>query len=354
MPPSVTATSGVDALTHAIESYVSRDANLASELFSLRAVGLIAAGLPAAYRDGDDLDARETVQLGATMAMIGGMNAHMGLCHAMAMPLCGLYPIPHGLACGLTLPHVLEFNAEAVPDRVADILGALGIDATGIAAAGGDPAGDLSAPYRATAALLDQRRRRRPPRRLRLHRGTPGADRARDAQQRPVPVQPAGRVGRRPGRPRAPLVWSPGPHGSHSRGAAHVASTAPGRQDLPVFDPHVATVTHAQVGDGGRRERLDREDRVRPDDAGRPQSRLEGFEFGPHLLCGRRPTPRRRSEPPTRRRRPRRGRTRSPRRGRPDERAPSAPTSRRNPRPAGRDCPSSAWWRRRPPAGRDP
>ena len=140
MPPRVTANSGVDALTHAVESYVSRDASATSELFSLRAAGLIKAGLGAAYRDGDDLAARETVQLGATMAMIGGMNAHMGLCHAMAMPLCGLYPIPHGLACALTLPHVLQFNAQAVPQRVADILRTLGI---ALAAPGADP----GAPY---------------------------------------------------------------------------------------------------------------------------------------------------------------------------------------------------------------
>jgi alcohol dehydrogenase len=147
MPPSVTGLSGVDALTHAVESYVSRDASPASELFSLRALGLIAAALPAAYRDGDNLDARETQQLGATMAMIGGMNAHMGLCHAMAMPLCGLYPIPHGLACGLTLPHVLAFNAEAVPARVAAALAGMGIPP---AAAGEHP----WEPYRRLSAFL--------------------------------------------------------------------------------------------------------------------------------------------------------------------------------------------------------
>jgi len=126
MPPRITATSGVDALTHAVESYVSVDAGAASEVFSLRAVELIAGGLERAFIRGDDPEARESMQLGATMAMIGGMNAHMGLGHALVMPLCGLYHMPHGLACGMVLPHVLEFNAEVADAKVARILATLG------------------------------------------------------------------------------------------------------------------------------------------------------------------------------------------------------------------------------------
>ncbi len=127
MPPSVTANSGIDALTHAIESFVSKDASVATEPFSLKAIDLIGKGLITAYRHGDDLDARETVQVGATLAMVAGMNAHMGLCHAMVMPLCALYHIPHGQACGMTLPHVLEFNASAARSKVADIFRARGL-----------------------------------------------------------------------------------------------------------------------------------------------------------------------------------------------------------------------------------
>ncbi|MFH1491207.1 MAG: iron-containing alcohol dehydrogenase [Pseudomonadota bacterium] len=126
MPPKVTANSGVDALTHGIESYLSRDASLASEPFSLRAVELISGGLQRAYRDGQDLDARETVQIGSTMAMVAGMNAHMGLCHAMVMPLCALYHIPHGRACGMVLPHVLAFNGAVVMEKVADLFRVMG------------------------------------------------------------------------------------------------------------------------------------------------------------------------------------------------------------------------------------
>lgn len=125
MPPNITANSGVDALTHAIESYLSKDASVASELFSIKAVELIGSGLKRAYLHGEDIDARETVQIGSTMAMIAGMNAHMGVCHAMVMPLCALYHIPHGQACGMVLPHVLAYNEEARKTKVADIFRAL-------------------------------------------------------------------------------------------------------------------------------------------------------------------------------------------------------------------------------------
>ena len=127
MPPEITATSGVDALTHGIESYVSKDASVATRLFSLKAVELISSGLKTAYHNGKNIDARETVQVGATMAMVAGMNAHMGLCHAMVMPICALYHMPHGQACGMVLPHVLAYNAEVAEEKVIDIFRAMGM-----------------------------------------------------------------------------------------------------------------------------------------------------------------------------------------------------------------------------------
>jgi alcohol dehydrogenase len=127
MPPEITATSGVDALTHGIESYLSKDASVATRLFSLKAVELISSGLETAYHNGENIDARETVQVGATMAMVAGMNAHMGLCHAMVMPICALYHMPHGQACGMVLPHVLAYNAEVAGEKVADIFKAMGM-----------------------------------------------------------------------------------------------------------------------------------------------------------------------------------------------------------------------------------
>ena len=127
MPPEITANSGVDALTHGIESYLSKDASVATELFSLKAIELIGRGLKMAYHNGKMIDARETVQVGSTMAMVAGMNAHMGLCHAMVMPLCALYHMPHGQACGMVLPHVLTYNEGVAVEKVADIFSAMGM-----------------------------------------------------------------------------------------------------------------------------------------------------------------------------------------------------------------------------------
>jgi alcohol dehydrogenase len=151
MPPEITATSGVDALTHGIESYLSKDASVASRLFSIKAVELISSGLKTAYHNGKNIDARETVQVGATMAMVAGMNAHMGLCHAMVMPICALYHMPHGQACGMVLPHVLAYNAEVAGEKVVDIFRAMGM----IDSEGKDEALN-SAPYQMLNSMLEE------------------------------------------------------------------------------------------------------------------------------------------------------------------------------------------------------
>lgn len=122
MPPKVTACSGMDALVHAVESYISKNANIATELFSLRAIGLLSENIRNAYEDGSNTAARENMQLGSTLAMMAGMNAYLGLCHAMAMPLCALYHIPHGQVCGMLLPHVLEYNAAVSGEKVETVL----------------------------------------------------------------------------------------------------------------------------------------------------------------------------------------------------------------------------------------
>lgn len=121
MPPRVTACSGMDALVHAIESYISRGSNPVTELFAQKAIRLIAEGLKPAFLNGNDMDAREKMQVGATMAMTAAMNTYLGLCHAMAMPLCALYNIPHGQVCGMLLPHVLKYNSSLVKEKVEHI-----------------------------------------------------------------------------------------------------------------------------------------------------------------------------------------------------------------------------------------
>ena len=133
MPPRVTAFSGADALVHATESYISKNAGPATELFSLRAIELVSRTIAGACENGRDLDLREKMQLGATMAMTGGMNSKLGLCHAMAMPLCALYHMPHGQAVGMALPAVLAYNAPAVGEKLDAIFMAMGFADDGFA-----------------------------------------------------------------------------------------------------------------------------------------------------------------------------------------------------------------------------
>lgn len=131
MPPRVTAFSGTDALVHATESYISKGAGPATELFAIRAIELLSRNIAAACRNGQDLDLREKMQIGATMAMTAAMNSKLGLCHAMAMPLCALYHMPHGQAVGMTLPAVLAYNAPAAGAKIDAIFQAMGFSGGG-------------------------------------------------------------------------------------------------------------------------------------------------------------------------------------------------------------------------------
>ena len=130
MPPKVTALSGVDALVHAIESYISKGASPVTESFAIKAVELLSQNIRRACTHGQDVVAREKMQIGATMAMTGGMNSYLGLCHAMAMPLCALYHMPHGQAVGMALPAVLRFNAKVASPKIEDIAKCMGLAAT--------------------------------------------------------------------------------------------------------------------------------------------------------------------------------------------------------------------------------
>lgn len=126
MPPKVTACTGIDALIHAFEAYLSIKANMATDLFALKSIELVSEGLISAYRDGSNIEYREKMQLGATMAMVAASNTLVGMCHSMDGPICALYHIPHGQACGLVAPAVLKFNAGAVKDRVLNIFSTMG------------------------------------------------------------------------------------------------------------------------------------------------------------------------------------------------------------------------------------
>lgn len=90
MPPEVTACTGVDASIHAIEAYLSIKSNMATDLFALKSIELIAGGLESAFRDGNNIKMREKMQIGATMAMIAASNTHVGMCHAIRPDLRAL------------------------------------------------------------------------------------------------------------------------------------------------------------------------------------------------------------------------------------------------------------------------
>lgn len=132
MPPRVTAYSGTDALVHATESYLSKGAGPATELFALRAIELLSRNIAAACDRGEDVDIRERMQIGATIAMAAGMNSKLGLCHALAMPLCALYHMPHGQAVGMALPTVLAYNAPAAVAKTCDVFKAMGFVGEGL------------------------------------------------------------------------------------------------------------------------------------------------------------------------------------------------------------------------------
>ncbi|MEG0418720.1 MAG: iron-containing alcohol dehydrogenase [Gordonibacter sp.] len=110
LPPKLTATTGMDALTHAIEAYTSIQKNPVSDAFAVKAIELIAANLPRACAEGGDVDARANLALASLMAGAAFSNAMVGIVHAIGHSLGGLCHIPHGQAMMMLLPHCVRFN----------------------------------------------------------------------------------------------------------------------------------------------------------------------------------------------------------------------------------------------------
>jgi alcohol dehydrogenase class IV len=119
LPPHITAATGIDALTHAIESFIGKWANPYTDDMALSAVGLIFDNLRVAYSDGKNLAAREKMALAATYAGLAFTRANVGYVHAIAHQFGGRYHTPHGLANAIMLPLVLKFSLPAVTDRLA-------------------------------------------------------------------------------------------------------------------------------------------------------------------------------------------------------------------------------------------
>ncbi len=122
LPPAVTAATGIDAMVHAIEAYTSqRLKNPLSDMLAREALRLMAGNITTAVKQGDNVEARSAMLLGAMMAGQAFANAPVAAVHALAYPLGGNYHIPHGLSNSLVLPHVLRFNAPVASELYAEL-----------------------------------------------------------------------------------------------------------------------------------------------------------------------------------------------------------------------------------------
>ncbi len=126
MPPQLTADTGLDALTHAVEGYTSSWHSDMTDGMCIQAARLVFRYLPRAYDDGSDMEARERMHNAATMAGLGFGNSMASMAHAMGHSLGALFHIPHGRAVSIFLPYTIEFGAGEAPDRFADLAHLLG------------------------------------------------------------------------------------------------------------------------------------------------------------------------------------------------------------------------------------
>ena len=131
MPKGLTAATGMDALTHAIEGYITKGAWEMTNMFELKAIEMIAKHLKNAVDDGQNQEAREGMALAQYIAGMGFSNVGLGIVHSMAHPLGAFYDTPHGVANALLLPYVMEYNAESnAAPKYLDIAKAMGVDTT--------------------------------------------------------------------------------------------------------------------------------------------------------------------------------------------------------------------------------
>lgn len=122
MPAAIAAATGIDAMTHAIESYVTTKRNPISQMFARQAWELLSAAFPIMLREPENLDARGKMQLGAFLAGAAIENSMLGAAHAAANPLTAQFGTKHGIAVGLMLPHVIQWNATFVGDSYRDLV----------------------------------------------------------------------------------------------------------------------------------------------------------------------------------------------------------------------------------------
>ena len=127
VPARTTADTGIDALTHALEAYVSKKANSFSDIQAVAAMKLLAPNLRRVFNNGQDREAREAMMLGSTLAGVAFSNASVALVHGMSRPIGAFYHVPHGLSNAMLLPAVTEYSIPAAEHRYANAARAMGI-----------------------------------------------------------------------------------------------------------------------------------------------------------------------------------------------------------------------------------
>jgi alcohol dehydrogenase class IV len=128
VPAGVTATCGMDVLTHAIEAFTTSRSNPYSDALALGAIALAARFLPVAFQDGKDLEARSQMLLASHLAGLAFTSSGLGICHAMGHPLSARLGVAHGQTLATLLPHVMRFNLEVCRERYAKVARAMEAD----------------------------------------------------------------------------------------------------------------------------------------------------------------------------------------------------------------------------------
>lgn len=136
LPPNVTAETGIDAFTHAIECFICNKSNAISDLFALESIRLISDNLYNAVNNGDNKASRYNMALASFYSGVAITNSGTGGVHALAYPLGGMYGMSHGLSNSILLAEVMEFNAEAVPGKFVKIAELMGLNTTGLSKEG--------------------------------------------------------------------------------------------------------------------------------------------------------------------------------------------------------------------------
>ncbi|KPK26533.1 MAG: alcohol dehydrogenase [Desulfobacterales bacterium SG8_35_2] len=132
LPPHVTAATGIDAFTHALEAFVSTQAHVISDMYALEAISLISNNLGVAYANGSNLEARSAMLMGSLLGGKALATAGVGLVHAMAYPLGGMFNTAHGLANAVLLPYVVEYNIIGNTEKFATVAQIMGYETEGL------------------------------------------------------------------------------------------------------------------------------------------------------------------------------------------------------------------------------